>query len=253
MLIEDKFIYVSLPRRGSTSFHYSCILNGLDIKTLNYENILKNSKIDFKSINEDEIMSHIQHGHEPLTDLQKKFGFDYPVISVKRDRYETFYSLYKHVIFDLKRAGANEVYEHFKNVNLDDLFFFKTEDLLTRKTRWDVINDYLLDKKLIKVRREIIPHFTLYSEEYVINIIDILITPAIYWHNNNPNIIWFDMNNLAEMSKWVSDIIQKPFELKNVNSSKHIPCDLKLDENFIKKYNGIYDYYDLPKNEKTLI
>ena len=104
MLIEDKFIYVSLPRRGSTSFHYSCILHNFDIKPLQPHWEIHNSQIDFTSINECDIMNYIGHGHEPLNDLQKKFGNHYPIIAVNRDRHDAFYSLFKQIIFDLERV-----------------------------------------------------------------------------------------------------------------------------------------------------
>ena len=55
------------------------------------------------------------------------------------------------------------------------------------------------------------------------------------------------------MEKWVSDKIGKEFNLKQVNSSQHIECSLKLNQNFKERYNSIYDYYDIPKNSKTLI
>jgi len=253
MLIDDKFIYVSLPRRGSTSFHYSCILSNFNIKTLDTNWSDSNSKIDFTSINESDIMNYITHGHEPLTELYKKFGMAYPVIAVKRDRYDAFYSLYKHLLFDLKRAGFIKVFEHFKNINSDGLFFYKSEDLLNKKIRWDIINNYLLENNLINRKYDIPINLNLYSEEYIINIIDILITPASYWHNNDNKIIWFDIDNMNEISKWVSDITKKPFELKKVNSSKHMDTNLILDNLFIEKYDKIYNYYDLPKSINTLI
>jgi hypothetical protein len=252
MLIENKFIYLSLPRRGSTSFHYSCILADFNIQTvINVDNV--NSKIDFNTIDVSNIMNYIEHGHETLVELKKKFISNYPIIAVKRDRHEAFYSLYKHVVFDLNRAGATNAYEYFKNINLEDLFFYNTIDLYNKKSRWDIINEFLLDKKIIKQKYNIPRYMELSSPEYIINIIDILITPSSYWHNNDSEIIWFDIKDLAPMSKWVSDITRKPFELKNVNSSKHMDCNLKLDSNFIDKYNSIYDYYDLPKSVKTLI
>ncbi len=253
MLVDNKFIYLSLPRRGSTAFHYSCILSGFSIETLNNAWNGVNSHIDFTNIDEKEIMNYIQHGHEPLIDLGKKFGYDYPIIAVKRDRHETFYSLYKHILFDLKRAGADDVYEYFKNISLDDLFFYTSDQLLTKKKRWDIIGDYLVDKKLISSRHGVPIQLDLYSEEYIINIIDILITPSTYWHNNDPNIIWFDIKDLSKMENWISDITQKSFKIKQVNSSKHMDCNLKLDSEFIKKYNSIYDYYDLPKSVKSII
>lgn len=253
MLIEDKFIYISLPRRGSTSFHYSCILNNFNIKTLDDTWSNNNSKIDFNSISESEIMNYITHGHEPLFALQKKFGTQYPVISVKRDRHEAFYSLYKHLLFDLNRGGFVKVYEHFKNINVDDLFFYKSKDLVSKQTRWEVINDYLLKNKLISGKCKIPVNLTLYSEEYIINIIDIFITPTSYWHNNDSKIIWFDMDKLDVMGQWVSDITQKPFELKKVNSSKHIDSNLIFDHKFIEKYDEIYNHYDVHKSIYSII
>jgi hypothetical protein len=55
------------------------------------------------------------------------------------------------------------------------------------------------------------------------------------------------------LDKWVSNIIGRPFEIQKVNSSKHIECNIVMDDFFIEKYNGIFDYYDLPKFKKTLI
>jgi hypothetical protein len=253
MLIENKFIYVSLPRRGSTAFHYSCILHNLEIKNTEPNWEIENSKIDFNNINESDIMNYIAHGHEPLTELQNKFGNEYPIIAVNRNRHTTFYSLFKHAIFDLKRAGFNKVSQHFSNLSSNDLFFWNTDDLISKKSRWETINDYLYKNELISSPKVIPKTLSLYSEEYVINILDILLTPTSFWHNNDNNIIWFDINNLNVMTEWISNTIGKPFKLKNVNSSKHIDCNLKLDDEFIKKYNNIYDYYDLPKSTKTLI
>ena len=257
MLIDNKFIYLSLPRRGSTSFHYSCILHGLTIQTLNEWSSI-NSNVDFTTIDESVIMDYILHGHDPLIDLGKKFGFGYPIISVKRDRHETFYSLYKHLLFEFKRMGADKLYEYFKNITLDDLFFYKTEEILTKTSRWDIISEHLMDKKLlsnpIKIPSGIKGEpININSQEYVMNVIDLLITPSSYWHNNDPNIIWFDMKNLKVMEEWVSNIIQRPFALKNVNSSKHMEGNLELNSDFIERYNSIYDFYDLPKSIKTLI
>ena len=253
MLVDNKFIYVNLPRCGSTSFHYSCIIHDLDIKNLIDEWNDINTRIDFKNIDEKNIMNLIGHGHERLPDLRKKFGTEYPVIAVKRDRHETFYSLFKHVIFDLKRAGAIEAYEYFKNIEVDELFFYKTEDIITQEKRLNVINEFLLDNGLIKKRAVTSKNMTLYSEEYIVNIIDILITPFSYWHNHDNDIIWFDIKNLSFMEEWVSNKINKPFKIKHVNSSQHIECNVKFNDEFIKKYDKIYNYYDLPKSNKTLI
>jgi hypothetical protein len=255
MLIDNKFLYISLPRCGSTSFHYSCILNGLSVETLRDFWTKSNSKVDFTNINELEIMNLINHGHDPLIDLKQKFGANLPIIAVKRDRHETFYSLYKHIIFDLDRWGMFEISKWFQEVSLDSLFFYESKDLTTIQKRWKVINDYLIKHKFIKnpIYPNIQPGEPISSDIYLINVLDILITPYSVWHNHDKNIIWFNINELEKMEKWVSDITNREFKLKHVNSSSHIETKLTLNDEFKHRYNTIYDYYDLPKETKTLI
>jgi hypothetical protein len=255
MLIDNKFLYISLPRCGSTSFYYSCILNGLSVQTLNDLWVKNNSKIDFTNIKESEIMSLISHGHDSLIHLKQKFGTHLPIIAVNRDRHETFYSLYKHIIFELNRWEMFEIFKWFQEISLDDLFFYESKDLSNREKRWKVINDYLIKHKFIKkpIHKMITSHDSVYPNTYLINIIDILLTPKSVWHNNDKNIIWFNINELEKMEKWVSDITNTDFKLKHVNSSSHIETKLILNDEFKKRYNSIYDYYDLPKNTKTLI
>lgn len=263
MLVENKFLYLSLPRCASTAFHYSCILNDVNIQTHNSEWETANSDIDFKSIDKKELMNYIYHGHESLIDLQSKFGTNYPVVAIKRERHERFYSLYKHILFDLNRIGFKKIYEKFSNLTLDELFFFTKDDLTTKKQRWDKICEYLIDLKLLdeKIDISVTSKFNKSNEEYfktntkgyAINMIDILLTPISNWTNNDPNIIWFDFNELDKFEDWVSKKLEKPFTLHSVNSSKHMESKIILNDDFIKKYNSIYDYYDFPKLQKTLI
>lgn len=253
MLVDNKFIYISLPRTASTAFYYTCLINNIDVKHTTSEWSSYNSTIDFKNVEKSNLMSSILHGHERLVDLKNIFGNDYPVISVKRNRHERFYSLFRHALFDLNRYGADNIYEHFKNMtNLDELFFYKTEHLISQKSRWDCISEYLISNSLIKNKPNLLGKIRT-LDMYSINILDILLTPTIFWHGNDKNIIWFDFDELYEMENWVSETLQKEFKIEHVNSSKHIKCNLSLDSNFIERYNSIYDYYDNQKINNTII
>jgi hypothetical protein len=263
MLIDNKFIYLSLPRCASTAFHYSCIVNNLDIKTNNGEWENDNSKIDFNTVDKSDIMNYIYHGHESIDKLRIKFGDDYPIIAVKRDRQERFYSLYKHILFDLQRLGFVRFFETFSKLTLDELFFFTKDDLQTKKKRWDIICEFLIDLNLLdeKIDISVTSKFNKSQEEYfktntkgyVVNMIDILLTPLSFWTNNDPNIIWFDIKEMEKLENWVSTTLNKPFKIHSLNSSKHMECNLVFDDNFIKRYDSIYNHYDLPKLNKTLI
>ena len=255
MLVDNKFLYISLPRCGSTSFYYSCMFNGLSVKTLKNLWTKSNSKVDFTNLNESEIMNLISHGHDRLIHLKEKYGTHLPIIAVNRDRHETFYSLYKHIISESIRWGMFEIAKWLQELTLDELFFYESKDLSTIEKRFKVINDYLIKHNFLKnpIYPTIRSDDTLNSDIYLINILDILLTPKSVWHNNDKNIIWFNMNELGKMEKWVSDITNREFKLKHVNSSSHIETKLTLNDEFKHRYNTIYDYYDLPKDTKTLI
>jgi hypothetical protein len=258
MLVDNKFIYLSLPRCASTAFHYSCLMNNIEVKTTNSMWEASNAVIDYQSIEKVDIMNHIFHGHEDINILQSKFGIDKPVIAVHREKCERFYSLYKHILSDFKRLGYLDFYDVFSKLTIDELFFFTKEDLINKKTRWNTISDYLIDLKLINERVDInlsstTKHGEQHNNWYAVNVIDILLTPISFWTNHNPNIIWFEFDKLNELDKWVSNMIGRPFETQKVNSSKHIECDIVLNDTFIEKYNSIFDYYDLQKFKNTLI
>lgn len=258
MLIDDKFLYISLPRCGSTSFHYSCILNKeITIKNLIRDIDIHNNSIDFTNIDESKIMNLISHSHDTIMDLRLKFGHNLPVISVFRDRHEAFFSLYKHVVYDSYRIGCQEFSNWFANITLDELFFFETNDLVNMTSRWDVINRFLIEKgfhkKYITTPKKQMLYFDNNLEDTLINSLNVLLTPKSFWHNNDSNIIWFNINNLSEMEAWISNITGKNFTLKHVNSHAYIKTKIELNDEFKNKYNSIYDYYDLPKVNKTLI
>jgi hypothetical protein len=245
MLIDNKFLYISLPRCGSTSFHYSCILNGLSIKNLDSSIDFCNSKKDFNFIDESSIMNIIEHGHTSLIELQKKFGYDLPIIAVRRNKYERFYSLYKHIIFELDRIGVSDLSRKFANFNLNDVFFFNKFDMMTKESRYRCISNYILS-----ISPELIYH-KLY--QYIVNIIDILLTPISHWHHHNKDINWFDINETKKLEEWVSNITNTEFKLRHVNSSSFIQTNLKLDDAFMEKYDSVYEYYDSPKSNKSVI
>lgn len=263
MLIENKFFYISIPRCASTSFHYSCILQDLDIKFVTTSINEANKKIDFSNIPKEYLMDVIKHGHESLFDLQKKFGNNYPIISVKRNKYERFFSLFKQLIYDTDRIGAHNVSEYLKKLKVDELFFFTTKDLISKEKRIDKINNFLINNNLIKNRADLkdiridVGESNNEKEKkidsYIVNIFEILLTPISNYHHHNKDIIWFDFEKLEDLENWVSQVIKKEFKLQNTNSSKSIDCSIELNKYFREKYDSVYNYFDIVKNYNTLI
>jgi hypothetical protein len=241
MLINNKFIYLSLPRCASTSFYISCIRNNFDIKHANSKFDNSHKKIDLNTLTNIELVYNINHFHETIKELNQKFGKEYDVISVKRNRHDRFISYFNHCIGELQRNGIFKISNVLLELNVDDILFYKTEDLISKESRLELVNTFInkigyanYNKRLESL---LLPMFS----------------PISVYHNNDPNIIWFDFNNLTELENWVSDKTSSPFKLEVFGSSSNYKSKILNNDYFVKKYNLIYDYYDLFKTSNTLI
>ena len=242
MLVDNKFIALSLPRCASTSFYITCLRNNISVE--HYDTYFYNKWVDAidLNLNNEQLADIIVHGHESISDLRKKFGNDYDIIGIRRNRYERFISLWKHVI-DLSKSDNSPILNaKLEELTIDDILFYTTNDLISEQKRGEIVYQFALRNNLLE-----------YMNDVVKTMLYILITPISEYHKHDPKIIWFDFDKLYELENWVSNKLQKPFILEKSNGSQHFDCNLKLDENFVKLYDSIYDYYDSPKQIKTLL
>lgn len=245
MLVDNKFIYISLPRCASTSFLISVYRQNISVQH-GYEGFdIHNSGIN-KSLPNEELADNLVHAHEPLNTLEEKFGYNkYDIISVNRDRHERFISLWKHVIDEIHRVGDMYSYEIMKNINENDFFFFTSDDVARIDN--SAYNNQNLINKFIK-------KFNLDNDNSALHsTLLALLRPYSNYHNFDKRIKWFDFEKLYELENWVSNKLEKTFKLEKINSSKHFECNLTLTDNFISKYNNVYDRFDFHKNQKTII
>ena len=146
MLVDNKFIFVSLPRSASTSFYITCLKRGIKIE--HYDTLIGLNKIELDASDDNEyIADNLFHAHERLTSLEKKFGNQYDVISVKRDRHERFLSLWKHIIDETHRIGEYDIFERFTQLNVNDILFYNSENLVNPKDKINIIKRIVDNKK----------------------------------------------------------------------------------------------------------
>lgn len=240
MLIDNKFIFLSLPRCASTSFHISCLRNGLDVRHCNSN---FDTKIDFdlSKVSNMELVYKIKHIHEEITELKGEFGYHLPVVSVKRDKYERFVSYVNHIIGELYRISEYEIYEKFKEIDVEYLMSFKKENIIDRRTIQDLIPNFLEGIGIKKYNRRL---NTLFMP---------LFAPLSFYHCNHENIIWFDFNKLNELESWVSNICGIDFKLEVFGSSKEYKSKIIVDDLFKRKYDSIYETYENIKKQKSII
>jgi hypothetical protein len=211
-----------------------------NIKLEHYNENLNDQNVDLTLDNE-LIADYLNHGHETTTNLINKFGNNYDIVSIKRNKYETFISLYKHVIDEIYRHGDSKLVKTLKSFDENDLFLFNP----------DIINDSEdFSNKLSELFNT--PRNSVYNE-HSLNILKILFSHNSHYHNNYPTIKWFDFTKLNEFEEWVSNKLSKTFKLEKINSSQHFNCKLQNNENFRKKYDEFYYRFENYKKIKTLL
>ena len=243
MLVDKKFIFLSLPRCASTSFMITCLKNDILIEHFDSKNDNQFYKIDnWQNFNNEELADALTHLHEPLNNLQSKFGNEYKVIAIRRNKYERFVSLWKHIIDELYRENKVEVANAFSKLTIDDIFGnITSNEIGTKENRYKTAEGFL-DK--FKISQD---------EWYIKNMMDILFTPIVELTNDNPDILWFDINHLEELEYWASKKLGKQFKLEKINSSQHFECNIVINEEFKQRYDDLFRVFDKRKLEKTLI
>lgn len=272
MLVENKFFFISLPRSASTAFTESCILSKFDIKYVDsrFDIIYENDKVYqyvnvwhhdnknldapfYKVTNEKmEIDTNlfgkkfiISNLHERLIHMFDRFGYNYPIIAIKRQKLDRFISTFQKVLEIIYDLDDKESYEKLKKVSHQDLFCFDRNLILEEK--FEEISKIVIDE--LKLNRK--------NEELLVGTLQLLFKPMSYYHNNNINIKWFDLydeDSLLEMEEWVKDITKKNFKLiKSNKTPKHIEHSLKITEDFKYFYDSIYSETENHKSLKTLL
>ena len=243
MLVDNKFIYINLPRCASTSFVISSYRRNISLNY--YTKYVKpfNESVDITLPNE-ELADVLMHPHEPIHQLEEKFGNTFDIISVKRDRHDRFISLWKHILDEVHRTDDTHSFDILRNLNENEIFTFTSNDI--------AIKDNETIKKIVV--EKFINKFTLSKDNpYLTTILTIALTPYSHYHNFDSRIIWFDFNELNKLEDWVSNKLELDFKLDKINSSQHFNCNLKLNNSFIEKYNSIFDRFDLQKIHKTIM
>jgi hypothetical protein len=243
MLVDKKFIFISLPRCASTSFMITCVKNKIPIEHFNSNHDNQLIKInEWEKMGNEELADRLVHAHEPLHMLQEKFGTNNQIISIKRNKYDRFLSLWKHIIDELHRINKLDIADIFSKLTTNDLFDnIKPNDIYNSENRVKVIDNFLSKLEISK------------EESYTKNMLDILFMPVVELTNNDPNIIWFDINSLRDLENWVSKKLNIDFKMEKINSSKHFNSVMENDDNFKQKYDNLYKEFDQRKTTKTLL
>jgi hypothetical protein len=224
MLIENKVVFLAVPKCASTSVLNTCLVNELQVEFANQ--MLNNT------IREKGFLSF--RYHEPIEALVKRFGTTLPYVAIKRDPVKRFISGWDFFINGVAHYFPDKLNE-LQSLGSDYVVSLilrhtKSCDLLvdmdiTQRILDDVLNDHGLvtaDEKSHRLMRGRLN----------------TMTSQFHYHKNKPFIKLYDINEAHHFETYMSEITGIEFKLRkdNVNQSKTSLCaDNKVTE-FVMKH-----------------
>lgn len=233
MLIDESFLFLSIPRCASRAFEVSCINSDISIKY--YNNRLIKKRADSNGI-------PFTHNHQSVSALRSFYSkSEYEVISIFRDPVERLISAWKYIlgsfmvteieIYNKLSKFNNEEFinlynKSIKNISEIDFHYNNYESFY--KFFNNIIDDVLLDD----------PKFT-NTKNIFVNVMQ----PVSVWTENDVTIRMFDIKHLELLEDYVKEKTGKDFKMERLNDTNGVITNLSNDnllrdfyfENFEKK------------------
>ena len=245
MVINDKVVFIPIPKNASWSVEDTCIKYGFDLK---YRNVLWENSIKLNINNKG------KHIHSTVDNLLSSFGNQYDYTCIIRNSTDRFISAWRFFISAME-AELNDISVSNKIKKLDNSFVieFIKENYLKLPSSYNSIQSstellmILLDKMKIKNNLIIDSNF---NHRYSAHIVT-FISQYQWIYNNSVTIKQFSFEKLNEFEEYISDKLNVEFKLIHQNKTKLDYCAVtKTDEliSFVDRYiDGMY------KSNKSII
>jgi len=233
MLIENKFVFVAIPKCATMSFEDACFNNNFTIDYSPYG--LFNKGL----LNGTKPTSHV---HVPITKLREIHGHRYPFVTLTREDVSRFVSAWKHILKIIKNTDI-KFYDILKNVGNDEFChhfgnYFKNLRL-SKESVVSFLNEFT-DKKN--------------HEKHVIDIFMSVFRPTLDWTNNDKTLIKFSFENeIPQFEKWISEKCGVDFKLSHINDTNGIDTKLIKDDFLINFYQTMLNPTSQHKSKLSLI
>ena len=235
MLIENKIIFIGVPKCASYSFRTSCFMNNLKAEYVN-ESVNNSMRLGV-SLN--------YHHHDPIEPLENKFGTDYPYIAIKRDPVKRFISGWGYFIQKIVDLFPEKT-DYFLSLDNDYVISFLKNNvnncdlLMNKNTIAKVFDNFLLDHNITMEK-----DWEWRKASMRLN----TMTSQFAYHKNRPFIKFFDITNMGELETYMSETFDIDFKMVRENEAKVVTA-LKVDE---KLHDFVYTHIEPNLTKKSLI
>lgn len=246
MLVENKIVFIKIPKNASSSVYKSLVLNNFNVEEgHHYVDLERNKSINrWKLQNQPLILDNY---HQTYNELDSYFpNKHYKYVGIKRDSTDRFISAWKYMIrkftdyphmytsytnspLDFSEFTTNEVIEFFKPV-ATKLYSANQEEVI------DVIREFFCsntDEIVNSGFPQIIRNF---QSQY-------------YWGLGKCDLI-FNYEKIDLFEKYITDEFNMDFKLLHVNSSSEINIKLEKTKELIE---FVEKYIDSPFKIKKML
>jgi hypothetical protein len=233
MLVDNKFIFISIPRCATVSFERTCISNGLDLD-------FSPHMLATKQLRDNKIPTY--HSHIRYSEYKEIYGDKYPIITINRNPVDRFISGWKYTLLEVQRTDK-KLYDRLVSLSNEEfMYHFLT---YFKNLRFS-------DTNIQQFFNQFNPDFKL-SRNLLVKFKTILVDNS-YWTDNADEIIYFNFEDeIPKLEQWVSEKCNIDFKLMSVNDTKQVNLTLIKNQRFVDFYNQELFPTTIKKIEKSLI
>lgn len=217
MVINNKVVFIPIPKNASWSVEDTCINYGLDLK---YPNTLWQNSIKFNTNNTK------RHIHSTIDSLIDTFGTNFEYVCIVRDSTDRFISAWKFFIESMVFSVNSTLGEKLKNVGNNFIINFIKENytefckvynsLESRRLLLIKLVDELGISKEYPIDEGFIKRYNLHMSTFV---------SQYQWITNDKvNVRQFEFKKLTEFEEYISEQLNVEFKLTHRNKTELNYC-----------------------------
>lgn len=233
MLVDNKFIFISIPRCATVSFEHTCISNKLE---LDFNPLM----LSTKQLKTGTIPTY--HSHTRYSGFKDLYGDKFPIITINRNPVDRFISGWKYVLLEVRTIDVELYHQLIELSNEEFMFYFLKhfKNLNFNETNIkEFFNEFVFNFKL--------------TRNLLVKFKTILLDNS-HWTENADEIIYFNFENeIPKLNQWVSEKCNIDFKLQHTNDTKKVDLKLIKNQRFIDFYNHELFPTTIKKIEKSLI
>lgn len=233
MLVDNKFIFISIPRCATVSFERTCFINKLE---LDFNPLMLANK-EFKN---NKIPTY--HSHTRYSTYKELYGDKYPIITITRNPVDRFISGWKYILLEIKKLD-NTLYDRLIKLTNEEFTFYFLKHFKNFKISGNDIQEFFNEFTFnFKTNRDLRVKFKT------------VLADNSHWTENADEIIYFNFENqIPQLEQWVSEKCNIDFNLLQTNDTKQVELSLVKNQTFIDFYHQELFSTTTKKIEKSLI